>query len=144
MISKSSEWETPPHIFKKYNDIYDFNIDVCATKENALCGSYFSEKNSCLKPDWGGLRCWMNPPYGRSIGKFVEKAYNESVKGAIVVCLVPASTDTGWWHNFAMKGRITFIRGRLTFINRSYLDPEGNIIKCNATFSSAIVIFGDV
>ena len=57
----------------------------------------------------------MNPPYGREIGKWMEKAFNESEKGALVVCLVPARSDTEWWHKFARRGEIRLIRGRLKF-----------------------------
>jgi len=73
----------------------------------------------------------MNPPYGRTIGKWVKKAYEASLDGSTVVCLVPARTDTAWWHDFCVKGEIRFIRGRLKFGGH----------KWNAPFPSAIVIF---
>ena len=73
----------------------------------------------------------MNPPYGRSIGQWVSKAYEASQTGATVVCLLPARTDTRWWHTYAMKGEIRFIKGRLKFGNA----------KANAPFPSALVIF---
>ena len=76
--------------------------------------------------------CWMNPPYGKEIGKWMEKAYEESRKnGTTVVCLVPARTDTAWWHDFAMRGSICFLRGRLKF--------GGS--KNAAPFPSAIIVF---
>lgn len=74
----------------------------------------------------------MNPPYGRTIGAWMRKAYEESLKGAVVVCLVPARTDTAWWHDYAAKGKVRFLRGRLKF--------EG--AKANAPFPSALVVFG--
>jgi site-specific DNA-methyltransferase (adenine-specific) len=73
----------------------------------------------------------MNPPYGKEIGKWMKKAYESAVNGALVVCLVPARTDTKWWHDYAMKGEITFIRGRLKFDRH----------KNSAPFPSAIVVF---
>lgn len=73
----------------------------------------------------------MNPPYGREIGAWMRKAYDESRRGAVVVCLVPARTDTTWWHEFAVKGRVTFVRGRLKF----------NGHKSGAPFPSAVVVF---
>ena len=73
----------------------------------------------------------MNPPYGRVIGHWMKKAYEESLSGAKVVCLVPSRTDTAWWHDYAMKGQIEFIRGRLKFGDA----------KNSAPFPSAIVIF---
>ena len=79
----------------------------------------------------GGAVCYMNPPYGRTIGKWMEKAVNEWRAGAIVVCLVPARTDTNWWHTYAMQGEIRFLKGRLKF--------GGS--KNAAPFPSAVVIF---
>jgi hypothetical protein len=76
----------------------------------------------------------MNPPYGRDIGNWMKKAYESSLLGAVVVCLVPARTDTKWWHDFAMKGEITFIKGRLKFGNS----------KNSAPFPSAVVVFNGV
>ena len=73
----------------------------------------------------------MNPPYGRNIKYWVEKAYKSSLSGATVVCLLPARTDTAWWHDYCMKGKIEFIRGRLKF---------GNSIN-SAPFPSAVVVF---
>jgi hypothetical protein len=86
----------------------------------------------------------MNPPYGKNIGKFMKKAYEESLKGAIVVCLVPSRTDTKWWHDYAMKGSIEFLRGRLRFINRTFPSwrADGNFKVSPAGFPSAIVVFG--
>lgn len=74
----------------------------------------------------------MNPPYGREIGRWMKKAYESSLNGALVVCLVPARTDTNWWHDYAMNGEITFIKGRLKFGES----------KNSAPFPSALVVFG--
>lgn len=128
--SESCEWETPQAFFDKYDEIYSFNTDVCAALNNAKCTHFFSKDDSGLDKNWHG-RCWMNPPYGREIGKWMQKAYEEAQKGATVVCLVPARTDTKWWHDYAMKGEIEFIRGRLKF----------NGHKNSAPFPSAIVVF---
>lgn len=128
--SKTCEWETPIELFDKLNDIYGFEIDVCATRENAKCLKFFTKEDNGLMQDWYGC-CWMNPPYGREIGKWMKKAYEEGRKDATVVCLVPARTDTAWWHDYAMQGDIQFIRGRLKFGNA----------KDGAPFPSAIVVF---
>lgn len=140
--SKSDEWETPKEFFNKYNSIYKFTTDVCATHENHLCDHYWTKEDDALTKDWVGV-CWMNPPYGKNIGKFMKKAYDESLKGATVVCLVPSRTDTRWWHEYAMKGSIEFIRGRLKFINRTFPSwrEDGNFKVSPAGFPSAIVIF---
>jgi phage N-6-adenine-methyltransferase len=130
--SKFSEWETPLNFFRNVCRIYGpFNIDVCASRQNAKCTTYYTPEDDGLSKSWAG-KCWMNPPYGRSIGKWIQKAYEESLKGAIVVCLVPSRTDTKWWHNYVMKGKVEFIKGRLYF-------GDG---KGRAPFPSALVIFG--
>jgi len=141
--SKSSEWETPFHIFDKYNKMYNFDIDVCATDVNALCDKYWTVGDDALRQDWGKMTCWMNPPYGREIGKFVKKAYEASLLGATVVCLIPSRTDTSWFHDYVFKGSVEFIRGRLKFVNRAFPSwrEDGNFKISPAPFPSAIVIF---
>lgn len=128
--SKTDLWYTPEDFYQKYNSVYNFETDVCATDENAKCEKYFTEETDGLSQKWEGV-CWMNPPYGRTISKWMKKAYESSLEGATVVCLVPARTDTGWWHNYAMKGDIEFIKGRLKF--------GGS--KNSAPFPSAVVVF---
>ena len=130
MTSNTDLWSTPRDFFDDYNAIYHFDVDVCATSENALCAKFYSPKDDGLSKEWHGV-CWMNPPYGREIGKWMKKAYESSLHGATVVCLVPARTDTAWWHEYAMKGEIEFIRGRLKFGGR----------KNNAPFPSSVVVF---
>jgi len=129
--SKTDMWSTPKAFFEEWNDVYNFTLDVCATHENAKCDLYFTKEDDGLAQDWGQHICWMNPPYGREISKWMEKAYEASLKGATVVCLVPSRTDTKWWHDYAMKGGITFIKGRLKFGNA----------KNAAPFPSAVVVF---
>lgn len=75
---------------------------------------------------------WCKPPYGREIGKWVEKAYKESLEGATVVMLLPARTDTKWFHDFIYgKAEIRFVRGRLKFGDS----------KNSAPFPSMVVVF---
>ncbi len=129
--SASDEWSTPQDFFDKYNAIYNFDLDVCATPENAKCQKYFTEKEDGLSQKWTGV-CWMNPPYGREIALWMKTALWASIhEGVTVVCLVPARTDTKWWHDYAMKGEIEFIRGRLKFGGH----------KNSAPFPSAVVTF---
>ena len=128
--SKTCEWETPLPFFKALDEQYHFTLDVCATEENAKCDTYYTPEQNGLMQAWEG-RCWMNPPYGRSISAWVKKAYESAAKGALVVCLLPARTDTSWWHDYCMKGKITFIRGRLKF-GKS---------KNSAPFPSVVVVF---
>lgn len=130
--SNTDLWATPQDFFDRLNEEFGFELDVCAIAENAKCNRYYSPEIDGLKQEWEGV-CWMNPPYGRSIGEWVKKAYQSSLAGAIVVCLIPARTDTRWWHDYCMKGEIRFVKGRLKFGNS----------KNSAPFPSAIVIFGD-
>lgn len=128
--SNTDLWAAPQDFFDKLNAEFRFTLDVCATDKNAKCASYFTEQENGLAQTWRG-NVWMNPPYGRTISAWMKKAHEASLAGATVVCLVPARTDTAWWHNYAMKGQIRFIRGRLKFGNA----------KHNAPFPSAVVIF---
>jgi phage N-6-adenine-methyltransferase len=128
--SATDLWATPQDFFDKQDAIYSFTLDVCATASNAKCARYFTEADNGLEQVWSGV-CWMNPPYGRTIGQWMKKAYESSLTGATVVCLVPSRTDTKWWHDYAMKGQIEFIRGRLKF----------GSAKNSAPFPSALVVF---
>lgn len=131
MFSSDTDlWATPQDTFEKLNEEFSFTLDVCASLENAKCKSYFTKEDDGLSQDWSGV-CWMNPPYGREIIKWMEKAYKSSLSGTTVVCLVPARTDTKWWHEYAMKGEYRLIRGRLKFGGH----------KAPAPFPSAIVVF---
>ena len=128
--SATDEWATPQNFFDELNAEFGFQLDVCATPENAKCPKYFTKADDGLAQKWEGV-CWMNPPYGKNIGKWVRKAFESAQDGATCVCLLPARTDTKWWHENCMKGEVRFIRGRLKFGNA----------KHSAPFPSAIVIF---
>jgi phage N-6-adenine-methyltransferase len=131
--SATDEWETPQKLFDELKANYRFTLDVCATAENTKCENFYTKEDNGLTKDWNDT-CWMNPPYGRNIKYWVKKAY-ESARdnGAIVVCLLPARTDTAWWHDYVLPyGEVTFIRGRLKFGNATNSAP----------FPSAIVVFG--
>ena len=130
--SEKTEWETPGWLFNELDREFGFNLDVCATKENAKYDMYFSPEDDGLSQDWMGLTCWMNPPYGREIGDWIKKAYEESLQGATVVCLLPARTDTAWFHEYIYEqAEIRFLRGRLRF------DGANN----SAPFPSMVVVF---
>ena len=130
--SESVEWSTPDDFFKKLDQEFNFTLDPCATVQNKKCKKFFTKEEDGLKQDWSKEIVFMNPPYGRVIKYWIKKAYEESLKGAVVVCLVPARTDTSYWHDYCMKGTIRFIRGRLKFSEKN-----------SAPFPSAVVIFGD-
>ncbi len=131
LSSATDDWATPQDLFDYYNAIYNFDLDVCASDENAKCGRYFTEDINGLMQPWAPSKCWMNPPYGKAIGEWVRKAWEESRQGALVVCLLPARVDTRWWHTHARQGRIEFLKGRLKFGNA----------ENGAPFPSAVVTF---
>ena len=142
--SKSNEWETPSELFNKLNDEFNFTLDPCCTKENAKCERYFTIAEDGLSQDWSNDIVFMNPPYGREIGKWIEKAYNESLQGAIVVCLIPARTDTAYWHKYIFnKTEVRFLKGRVKFQNRLLPSwrEDGSHKVSGAPFPSAIVIY---
>jgi phage N-6-adenine-methyltransferase len=129
--SKTDLWSTPQEFFDLCDKKYSFTLDVCATDENAKCTRFFTIEDDGLKQTWDG-RVWMNPPYGRGIGDWVKKAYLSSLDTAeIVVCLLPARTDTKWFHEHCLKGEVKFIKGRLKFGG----------CKNSAPFPSMLVIF---
>lgn len=128
--SATDQWATPPDFFVQLDSEFGFELDVCADATNAKCAAYFTKEQDALAQFWGGV-CWMNPPYGREIGKWVKKAYEESTHGATVVCLLPARTDTKWFHEYCVRGEVRFLRGRLKFGHS----------KNSAPFPSMIVIF---
>ena len=120
--SEKQNWETPDEIFIPLNEEFGFTLDVCADSNNSKCNKYFTEKDNGLSKEWHGV-CWMNPPFGKQ-KEWVIKAYNESLKGTRVVCLLPARTNTNWWHDYAMKGEVRFIRGRPKFKGAKYGLPQ--------------------
>lgn len=116
--SKTDLYETPQDFFDKLNDEFHFDLDVCATPENAKCKRYYTPEMDGLSQPWEGV-CWCNPPYGREIGAWVRKARLASDAGNTVVMLLPARTDTRWFHDYiygAYHTEIRFVRGRLKLV----------------------------
>ena len=140
--SKTNELETPNDYFNTLNSEFNFTLDPCATSENAKCEKYFTKADDGLKQNWGGETVFCNPPYGRQINEWVKKCYQESQKpNTKVVMLIPARTDTKYFHEFiydestnSFKDCVTvkFLKGRLKF-------GDG---KSPAPFPSMLVIFG--
>lgn len=146
--SKSNEWETPQDLFDKLNTKYHFTLDPCCTHENAKCDKYYTQKENGLLQDWSGEIVFCNPPYGREIGKWVEKAYREAINGTKIVMLIPARVDTKWFHQYLYNKeeqgiRVEFIKGRLKFINRTLPSwrEDGNFKASPATFPSMLIYF---
>ena len=131
--SKTNEWNTPDDLYNKLDNEFNFTLDPCTNGENNKCDKFYTEKENGLIQDWSKDIVFMNPPYGREISQWIEKAYNESLKGSKVVCLIPSRTDTKYWHDFIFNkaSEIRFIKGRLKFGNS----------KNSAPFPSAIVVY---
>lgn len=128
---KSNMWETPQAFFDELNAEFHFELDVCATAENAKCPVYYTPEVDGLSQPWRG-RCWCNPPYGRDVGRWVSKAAESADNGALVVMLLPARTDTRWFHDYILgKAEVRFVRGRLKF------GSGGG----NAPFPSIVAVF---
>lgn len=132
MTSKTSEWETPQNFFDKLNDEFHFTLDPCSTDENAKCKKHYTKEQDGLSQDWTGETVWCNPPYGRVISQWVQKCYEHSQNGGTAVMLIPARTDTKWFHEMVLgKAEIRFIKGRLYFVG----------CKWNAPFPSMVVVY---
>jgi phage N-6-adenine-methyltransferase len=136
--SATDDWATPQWLFDELNAEFGFKLDACATAENAKCGTWYDRETDALKADWskvgneGPGAVWCNPPYGRVIGLWVDKARETAKQGRTVVCLLPARTDTRWFHDHIHnQAEIRFLRGRLKF--------GGS--KNSAPFPSMIVVF---
>jgi len=132
--SETNEWATPQDFFDKLNKQFNFTLDPCATKENAKCAKFFTQEDDGLAQDWSGERVFCNPPYGRGLKDWVRKAHEESKKGALVVMLIPARTDTSYWHDYIVGGGadIRYLRGRLKFGGSANSAP----------FPSALIMWG--
>lgn len=122
---------TPRALFEELDREFGFTLDVCAMPENAMCSDFFTPEEDGLNQPWYGT-CWMNPPYSQ-IPAWMCKAYYAACAGATVVCLVPVRADLAWWHDYALRGEIRWIRGRLRF--------EGIGNRSEAPFASCLVVF---
>lgn len=128
--STTDDWSTPQDFYDALDDAFSFTLDPCASRENTKCPLFFTELEDGLAQDWSKHRVFVNPPYSQ-IAAWMKKAYESSLAGALVVCLIPARTDTRYWHNYAKKGHIGFVKGRLKF--------GGS--KTSAPFPSAVIVF---
>ena len=131
--SKTDLWGTPQALFDVLNRRFAFTLDVCATPQNAKCARFFTPEQDGLKQNWGGERCWMNPPYGRDIADWVSKAREESImSGALVVGLLPARLDSHWWNDHVQGYADTrHFHGRIKFGGH----------KNSAPFPSALAVW---
>ena len=128
--SLDHEWTTPQWLFDALNAEFGFTLDPCSTHENAKCAHHFTKEEDGLWQDWGDSVVFMKPPFGHAIAGWMRKAYESAKAGATVVRLIPARTDTAYWHQYAMKSEIRLLRGRLRFGDGKRVAP----------FPSAIVV----
>ena len=132
--SKTDMWSTPQDFFDKLNNEFQFTLDPCASNENAKCRKFYTEKENGLIQDWSNEVVFCNPPYGRNIKNWVKKCYDEALKGTRIILLIPARTDTSYFHDYIYnkyRVSIRFIRGRLKFGDS----------KNSAPFPSMLVIY---
>ena len=134
--SKTDNWSTPQEFFEELNKEFDFTLDPCADDNNHKCEKYFTKEQDGLSQDWGGQeRIFCNPPYGREIGSWVRRCYlTNRTQGNLIVMLLPARTDTRWFHDYIYKKKnveIRFVKGRLKFGG----------CKNSAPFPSMVVVF---
>ena len=136
-MSRSEDWGTPQDLFDKLNAEFHFTLDAAASDENAKCLRYFTKLHDGLKQDWRKETVFLNPPYGKDIGKWMAKCLDARRKGATVVALVHARTDTHWFHDSVYgHAEIRFIKGRLKFVPA---DPYKK--ATSATFPSILCIY---
>lgn len=141
MSSDRMDWETPQKLFDELNAEFRFDIDLAANETNHKCTRYFGPGSpivggeNALAISWYGYRGWLNPPYGKELPEWIARAYNFTRNDkTLVVMLIPARTDTRYWHDYVMKAEeVRFLKGRLKFVGA----------KSSAPFPSAIIVFGN-
>lgn len=133
--SATDLWATPIETYNILNEEFGFTLDVCATSDNAKCARFFTKEQDGLSQDWTGEIVWCNPPYGMGIGKWVKKC--RWGKAKVAVALLPARTDTAWFHDhiYHHTADMRFIRGRLRFGGHKNPAPFPSMIVCWKTIA---------
>lgn len=127
--SVRQDWATPQELFDTVNAEFNFTLDAAASDDNTKVKSnYFTADDNALVQDWGNNVVWLNPPYGNKTGslqEWVKKSHDASIKGATVVMLIPARTNTNWFHDICLaKGEVRFVRGRPKFGGATHGLPQ--------------------
>lgn len=135
--SEKQDWCTPQQFFDELDAEFHFVLDAAATHQNSKCKRCFTPEDDGLIQNWDmGGAVYCNPPYGKEIGLWVKKAYEEAQKGTTIVMLIPARTDTKYFHEYIYhKAEIRFVKGRLKF------SDENGTPKGTAPFPSMVVIY---
>lgn len=144
LSSKKMDYCTPQALFDRLHEIHRFTLDAAASPENAKCPTFYTEQDDGLSQSWKGHTVWCNPPYGRQVGLWVKKSFEESRDaGTKVVLFIPARPDTSYYHDYIFPyAKIEWIRGRVTFENEDgtpFLASNGKVE--HAPFPSAIIVF---
>jgi len=136
-IAADPTWRTPGKVFEELDAEFCFTLDPCASAPIKPGIDYFTEADNGLWMTWPfGARVFVNPPYGRAIADWMRKITLERDRCDVIVGLLPARTDTEWWHEHVMPAdEIRFIRGRLSF--EGVTPAKGH----NAPFPSVIVVW---
>lgn len=129
--ASKDDWETPKELFDRMDRQFHFEMDVAAKEENTKCRRFYTREMNGLSLPWSKVN-WCNPPYGKEIIEWCRKADEEAQNGKFTAMLIPARTDTRWFHEYCKKYRIEFLRGRVKFVGA----------KCGAPFPSMVVFFG--
>lgn len=135
-VSDRTDWGTPLETVRAIERLLkvEFDLDVCATEENAKCVRYISPGEDSLVTAWNGKNCFMNPPYGPKVGDWFKKVVKEIVWGKpnLIACLLPARTDTRWWHKWVwLAEEVYLLKGRIRFVGA----------MAGARFPSALIVF---
>ena len=133
--SARDDWATPASLFAELDAEFGFTLDPCCYPHTAKCARFYTRETDGLAHSWEGERVFMNPPYGRDIPRWMEKAHAEGLRGATVVALVPVRTDTRWWHDHVIgaDAEIRFLKGRVRF----ELDGKAGA----SPFASAVIVY---
>lgn len=135
--SKRMDWETPTALFDQLDAEFHFTLDAAASHDNHKCSRYFTAEDDGLAQSWAGETVFCNPPYGRELTRWVEKAWREAQAPATtIVLLIPARTDTKWFHSYIhRRAEIRFLKGRIRF-------EVGGVACDSAPFPSMVVVMG--
>lgn len=127
--SKTGEWETPRAFFDVLDAEFHFTLDPCCNEQNKKCEKHYTKEQDGLKQSWAGERVFCNPPYGRDVGKWIQKSAEEKKRGALVVLLLPARVDTKWFHELIVpNAEIRFVKGRLKFGGKKESAPFPSMV----------------
>lgn len=143
--SRNDNWETPPDIFAKLHGIFNFDIDAAASPHNAKLPKFWTKEDDALAQDWSGLRVFCNPPYSMKEA-LLEKAIAGAKAGGLSVILLPASTETDWYHKFGAQAEIWQLKSRIPYLldgkrPQRWDDKKKKLVSSGNTKGSSLLIY---